>query len=451
MQARREAMAADLVVVNHHLFFADVMLRDEGMAELLPACNTVIFDEAHQLPEVATLFFGDSLSTAQVLDLARDARAEGLAAARDCLDLQTGSRALEKVAKDLRLAVGLEAGRFSHGQLQERAEFEPGLRALEDALASFAAILETQAQRAEGLEKCWQRALELRQRLALWQNPADPGFVRWAEAFTQSLQLNSTPLDVAEIFRKQIGGHPRAWIFTSATLAVQGQFNHYCSELGLGEPDSNCWDSPFDYGEQAVLYAPLGMPDPNAFHYTEAVVDAAFPVLRAAGGGAFFLCTSLRAMRRTHELLQARLADEGLDMPLLVQGEGSEERTARTLPPPRQRRAGRQPELLGGRGRARRGAVAGRHRQAALRAARRPGARGTHRADEARGAQRFHGIPVAARRHQHQAGRRPADPRRARPRRADDLRSATHSKALRPPRVAKSAADEADARAVRRP
>ena len=323
MQARREAMAADLVVVNHHLFFADVMLRDEGMAELLPACNTVIFDEAHQLPEVATLFFGDSLSTAQVLDLARDARAEGLAAARDCLDLQTGSRALEKVAKDLRLAVGLEAGRFSHDQLQERAEFEPGLRALEDALASFAAILETQAQRAEGLEKCWQRALELRQRLALWQNPADPGFVRWAEAFTQSLQLNSTPLDVAEIFRKQMGGHPRAWIFTSATLAVQGQFNHYCSELGLGEPDSNCWHSPFDYGEQAVLYAPLGMPDPNAFHYTEAAVDAAFPVLRAAGGGAFFLCTSLRAMRRTHELLQARLADEGLDMPLLVQGEGS--------------------------------------------------------------------------------------------------------------------------------
>ena len=120
-----------------------------------------------------------------------------------------------------------------------------------------------------------------------------------------------------------MGGRPRAWIFTSATLAVQGQFNHYCSELGLGEPDSNCWHSPFDYGEQAVLYAPLGMPDPNAFHYTEAAVDAAFPVLRAAGGGAFFLCTSLRAMRRTHELLQARLADEGLDMPLLVQGEGS--------------------------------------------------------------------------------------------------------------------------------
>lgn len=322
MLARREAMAADLVVVNHHLFFADVMLRDEGMAELLPACNTVIFDEAHQLPEVATLFFGDTVSTAQVLDLIRDARAEGMTNARDCLDLQSASRELEKVAKDLRLTVGLDAGRFSYGQLTEKPEFAPALKVLEAEMAKFAAILETQAERAEGLEKCWQRAVELMQRLGEWQKTT-AGYVRWAEAFTHSLQLNSTPLDVAEIFKKQMGGHPRAWIFTSATLAVQGKFHHYCAELGLGEPESACWDSPFDYGQQAVLYVPLGMPEPNSYGYTEAVVDAAFPAAVAAGGGAFFLCTSLRAMRRTHELIKARLEDAGLDMPLLLQGEGS--------------------------------------------------------------------------------------------------------------------------------
>ena len=322
MLARREAMAADLVVVNHHLFFADVMLRDEGMAELLPACNTVIFDEAHQLPEVATLFFGDSVSTAQVLDLARDARAEGLASARDCLELQTGSRHLEKAARDLRLAVGIDAGRFACGQLLDKPEFAPALKSLEEEVAKFAAILESQAQRAEGLEKCWQRAVELVARLGEWQKASD-GFVRWGEAYTQSLQLNSTPLDVAEIFRKQMGGHPRAWIFTSATLAVQGRFQHYCSELGLGEPETACWESPFDYRRQAVLYAPLGMPEPNSFGFTDAVVDAAFPALLAAGGRAFFLCTSLRAMRRTHELIKARLEDEGHDLPLLLQGEGS--------------------------------------------------------------------------------------------------------------------------------
>ena len=323
MLARREAMAADLVVVNHHLFFADVMLRDEGMAELLPACNTVIFDEAHQLPEVATLFFGDSTSTAQVLDLARDARTEGLTNARDCLDLQTASKQLEKVAKDTRLAVGIDAGRFSYGQLTEKPEFLPAVKLLQDEIASFAAILETQAERAEGLEKCWQRALELVERLAQWQKTGVNGYVRWAEAFTHSLQLNSTPLDVAEIFKKQMGGHPRSWIFTSATLAVQGKFHHYCSELGLGEPESACWHSPFDYDKQAMLYAPLGMPEPNSFGYTDAVVEAAFPAVLAAGGGAFFLCTSLRAMRRTHELLKARLEDEGHDLPLLMQGEGS--------------------------------------------------------------------------------------------------------------------------------
>ena len=322
MQARREAMAADLVVVNHHLFFADVMLRDEGMAELLPACNTVIFDEAHQLPEVATLFFGDTVSTAQVLDLVRDARSEGLANARDCLELQTGSRDVEKVARDLRLAVGIDAGRFACGQLLERPEFAPALKSLEEEVGKFAAILETQAQRAEGLEKCWQRALELVARIAEWQKTSD-GYVRWGEAYTHSLQLNSTPLDVAEIFKKQMGGHPRAWIFTSATLAVQGRFHHYCSELGLGEPETACWESPFDYARQAVLYAPLGMPEPNSFGYTDAIVDAAFPALLASGGRAFFLCTSLRAMRRTHELLKARFEDEGHELPLLLQGEGS--------------------------------------------------------------------------------------------------------------------------------
>src|SRR5574343_152972 len=238
MAARREAMAADLVVVNHHLFFADVMLRDEGMAELLPACNTVIFDEAHQLPEVATLFFGDSVSTAQFLDLARDAKAEGLASARDCLALTPASKALEKAAKDLRLAVGVDTGRFSYGQLEEKPDFAPALKALEEETAAFAALLETQAERAEGLEKCWQRATELQQRLSQWQSQTDLSYVRWAEAFTQSLQLTSTPLNVSEIFRKQMGGHPRAWIFTSATLAVQGKFHHYCAELGLGDPAS---------------------------------------------------------------------------------------------------------------------------------------------------------------------------------------------------------------------
>ena len=123
--------------------------------------------------------------------------------------------------------------------------------------------------------------------------------------------------------KKQMSGHPRSWIFTSATLAVQRDFGHYCAEMGLDGSESACWDSPFDYARQALLYAPQHLPDPNDYAYTEAVVKAAFPVLAASGGRAFFLCTSLRAMRRTHELLSEQLAQAGLEFPLLLQGEGS--------------------------------------------------------------------------------------------------------------------------------
>ncbi|SBT05561.1 putative ATP-dependent helicase YoaA [Candidatus Accumulibacter aalborgensis] len=323
LAARRDALAADLVVVNHHLFFADVMLRDEGTAELLPACNTVIFDEAHQLPEVASLFFGDSLSTAQLLELAHDAHLEGVAAARDCLDLPIACDALEKAARELRLTLPVEAARYALQQLEARPGFVTGLAAAVGALEALAVVLETQAQRGEGLENCWRRGGELLARLQSWRDGTNTDFVRWGETYSHSLQLNATPLVIAEIMQKQMGGHPRAWIFTSATLAVQEDFAHYCAEMGLVDACSARWESPFDYPRQALLYAPQNLPDPNSRDYAEAVVAAAFPLLQASGGRAFFLCTSLRAMRRTHELLTEQLAQAGIELPLLLQGERS--------------------------------------------------------------------------------------------------------------------------------
>ncbi|MCP5268701.1 MAG: ATP-dependent DNA helicase [Zoogloeaceae bacterium] len=331
LAARREALAADIVVVNHHLFFADVMLKDEGMAELLPACNAVIFDEAHQLPETASLFFGENVSTAQVTDLSRDTKLEALASARDCLDLPPACANLEKAAKDLRLTLPVEPARFSLAQLEARAGFDNLLAGLINTLEHFSALLETQAERSEGLESCWQRSTELLAGLRRWRSGEaaggkaedGPGSVRWGEATTWSLQLNATPLAIGDIFRKQMSGHPRAWIFTSATLAVQKDFGHYCAEMGLIDAESACWESPFDYPSQAVLYVPQGLPEPNSPGFIEAVANAAFPVLKASGGRAFFLCTSLRAMRRTHELLKEKLEDAGLDYPLLLQGEGS--------------------------------------------------------------------------------------------------------------------------------
>ncbi len=322
LKARKEAMEADIVVVNHHLFFADVMLRDEGVAELLPACNTVIFDEAHQLPETASLFFGESISTSQLFDLAQDARIEALTNAKDFAALPVACDVLEKAGRDLRLVFKRE-GRMAAQATEDIKDFAAALKTLGEKLGDLSGLLEKQAERSEGLESCWQRAQALAQQLKHWQDGDVPETVRWLEVFHHSLQLNSTPLSIAEIFKKQIGGHPRAWIFTSATLAVKQNFAHYQAEMGLQEARTACWDSPFDYPEQALLYVPQNLPEPNTEGYTDAVVQAALPLIEASRGRAFLLFTSLRAMQRAYEILQAEFDRKNLKYPLLIQGEGS--------------------------------------------------------------------------------------------------------------------------------
>jgi ATP-dependent DNA helicase DinG len=341
LAARREALAADVVVVNHHLFFADVMLKDDGMGELLPACNTVIFDEAHQLPEVAGLFFGEAIGTGQLLDLVRDTKLEGIAAAKDYAPLQESARVLEKATKDLRLAFRHEGLRLSFVQwLQHEAAVE-ALTHLQTTLDEFGKHLESQAGRSEGLANCLRRCGEVGLLLRHWQNEkigagkmkcpeagtAETGEeevqVRWVEVSSYAVTFNLTPLSVANIFRRQLEGHPRAWVFTSATLAVGSDFSHYQQALGLAEAATGRWESPFDYPTNALLYCPQSMPDPNHPDYSAAVVEAAWPAIRASNGRAFVLCTSLRAMRRIHEMLAEKIAAAGLEMPLLLQGERS--------------------------------------------------------------------------------------------------------------------------------
>ncbi len=322
LKARSDAMKADIVVVNHHLFFADVMLRDEGVAELLPACNTVIFDEAHQLPETASLFFGESLSTTLLLDLARDTRIEAAAAAKDFAPLPKACDELDKAARDLRLVFKKE-GRMPASATENFKEFPPALKTLGDKLDQLNVLLEKQAERSEGLENCWQRAQALAQQLAKWQGAGEPDQVRWLEVFHHSLQLNTTPLSIAEIFEKQIGGSARAWIFTSATLAVKQDFSLYQTEMGLLKAKTACWDSPFDYAEHALLYVPANLPEPNSEGYTEAVVQAALPLIEASRGRAFLLFTSLRAMQRAYDILIAEFDRRSWDYPLMLQGEGS--------------------------------------------------------------------------------------------------------------------------------
>jgi len=323
MAARREAQAADLVVVNHHLFFADVMLKDEGMAELLPACNTVILDEAHQLPDIATRFFGETLSTAQLLELSRDVRAETLAAAGDMPEARQLAAALEKAARDLRLALPQDGVRATAASLARERAFSDALEALSSALASLAGSLGDLAERSEGLARCSARAREAQALLERWRDEERADLVRWIEVLGHSLRLNATPLSVAEIFRRQLEGRPRAWIFTSATLAVAGDFSHFSKEMGLHGARTACWGSPFDYASQAMLCVPKGLPDPNSEEHTRAVVAASLPVIHASRGRAFLLFTTLRAMRLAHRLLREEFDRAGLSYPLMLQGQGS--------------------------------------------------------------------------------------------------------------------------------
>jgi ATP-dependent DNA helicase DinG len=323
MKARKQALEADVVVVNHHLFFADVMLREESVAELLPACNTVIFDEAHQLPETASLFFGQSVSTTQLLDLARDVRIEAATSAKDFPALPVAANALEKAARDLRLAFDDSGTRIPATALKQRKQITEALADACDKLTMLAETLHSQAARSDGLQQCFERADALRGQLSGWREDSDAELVRWVEVFHQSVQFNATPLSIAEIFRKQVEAQAKAWVFTSATLSVNGDFKHYVNELGIESGQTASWASPFDFAKQGLLYVPQNLPDPNTPDYTAAVVEAALPVVEASRGRAFLLFTSLRAMREAHGLLQDEFKKRGWDYPLLVQGEGS--------------------------------------------------------------------------------------------------------------------------------
>ena len=338
MKARKEAQQADVVVVNHHLFFADVALKDTGVAELLPSANTIIFDEAHQLPDTATLFFGQTVSTSQVLELCRDVLAEGLSHARDGAEWAKLVTPVERAARDLRLAFPQDIVRLSVNQIAPSSPFFPALEKLQDEFHAMLGVLEKQAERAETLEQCRTRAVELEAQLARWtagagakpvsKPAAKPDTkadavesVLWVEAFSSSLQLHQTPLSIAPIFNKQREGVPRSWIFTSATLAVKNDFNHFAAQMGLWDEPAQSWPSPFDYEQQGLLYVPTNLPQPNSPAYTDAVLDAALPVIEAAGGRAFLLCTTIRAVKHAAERLRAEFEQRKLPFPLLVQGE----------------------------------------------------------------------------------------------------------------------------------
>ena len=316
VEARRRAQEADIVVVNHHLLCADFALKGDGFGELLPGADAFIIDEAHQLPEVASNFFGTTVSTRQILDLARDTRVEYEREAGDLPELPDRLDRATKAARDLRLAFGQSLRRGPWSEVDADGAITQTLDTCRERLAQLRDMLETVRERGKGLDACFVRCDNLGRQLAALVSPEEGSEdIRWFETYQQSLRLNSTPLDVAEVFQAQMQRHPASWVFTSATLAVGDSFEHFQQQLGLHEATTRKWDSPFNFAEQALWFAPRGMPQPSDPGFTPAVIDLVVPILEASAGRAFLLFTSHRALREAADLLADRV-----DFPLLVQG-----------------------------------------------------------------------------------------------------------------------------------
>ncbi len=315
LEARRRAQEADLVVINHHLLCADLALKDEGFGDILPGADGFILDEAHQLPEVASNFFGISISARQLLELAGDVETEYYREAGDMPEIPEQAAKLKKSVRDLRLSFGMETRRGPWAEIAAEAPVRAAMQQVEEDIRHLHAVLDVLEGRGKGLDKCRSRCDDLSQRMASLTGEDSASDIRWYETHNQGFYLNKTPLEISSVFRSHMAAHPAAWVFTSATLAVGESFHHFAMQLGIEKAQTGRWDSPFDYQKQALLLLPSGLPEPRSPAFNRAVASLSLEVLEASRGRAFLLYTSHRALREAAAWLRERLA-----FPLLVQG-----------------------------------------------------------------------------------------------------------------------------------
>jgi ATP-dependent DNA helicase DinG len=315
VKARRAAQEADLVVVNHHLLFADLAIKQEGFGEILPGAQAFILDEAHQIPELAGQFFSVNLTARQIGDLARDALAECADVSGALATLAPAVEVLPATVARLRLVLERFPPKGAMHEFDRDSEAQAELSALRDALSKLADTVAPHAERSRGMASIAERVEAQVARLGQLCDADNQGWVDWYEVSPQGFALHSTPLDLAAPLRALRAQSDAAWIHTSATLSVAGRFDHYAQQLGLEAPVALSLPSPFDYERQALAWLPRGLPDPAARDYTERVIETILPVLRASGGRAFVLFTSHRALK-----LAAGLLADRLPYPLFVQG-----------------------------------------------------------------------------------------------------------------------------------
>jgi ATP-dependent DNA helicase DinG len=327
VKARREAMLADVVVVNHHLFFADMALRDTGVAELLPSVEVALFDEAHQLAEAGVQFLGTTLGTAQVIDFARDMLGAGLQQARGLAPWQELAGACDRAARELRIAAVGTLGslrgtiKLRWAERSGRDDFATALQVIAQTCDAAVAGLKLVADMSPDFVKLAERATQLAALARQFDAPADDGNVRWIDVSPHQARLVESPLDIRDALREQMAAAPKAWVFTSATLGDDEQLSWFTESAGLTDARTLRLGSPFDYAAHARLYIPRGFPKPNEPDHAPSVAILAARCARALGGRTFVLTTTLRALQSVGERLRAEFEAHGDSIQVLMQGQ----------------------------------------------------------------------------------------------------------------------------------
>ena len=320
IKARKEALAAEVLIVNHHLFFADFILKDEDVSEILPAADTVIFDEAHQIPDVGSIFFGDNFSTIQILNLIQDIQLSFKNIAKNLEELDVICKDILMFIVELRNYLDSRNNRISYNKIPNKQEFSEKLEELIDGIGKLNNFIDSHKDQSPEMIKLSERVKSLVNITQIWRANDSNDFVYWLDIFAKSIQFNITPISISNQFRKLQDKTKASWIFTSATLAVNESFEHFQTMMGLEEASTLQLKSPFNYNENACLYVPIDMPEPNTEMFNLALIKKALPLILAAKGRAFILSTSIKSMNEITSFLKDEFEKENIEFPILNQG-----------------------------------------------------------------------------------------------------------------------------------
>jgi ATP-dependent DNA helicase DinG len=323
MKARKKAITSEVVIVNHHLFFADLVLKDAELSEILPKANTVIFDEAHQVPEIASIFFGENVSTNQVFSLIHDAQQTLSSHIKDKEKLSELSTLIMDTTNSFSTFFDARNQRIGIEKIDRLDFFKEKLIDLTIQLNKLCKFLNVYSDQDTDFKKLSERTEEIICKFKNWHNDTDKNYVHWVEVFFKSIQFNITPISIADNFRKFQEDSKTAWIFTSATLAVNSSFDHFQSLMGLEKAKNKLLKSPFNYSEHAYLYVPKEMPETSSRLFNNHLVSQIYPLLIASKGRAFILSTSIKSMNEITSLLKDEFNKNNISYPILTQGNGS--------------------------------------------------------------------------------------------------------------------------------